>query len=178
MRTISENSAGSTVGKRNRWASTAAIGSPSTRSSSAVSKGTASSNVSIMRTVQEPLRSAERKRFQPCAVGIIKTGVDAVSISKLLPGNQLRNINIIRPSNHHLDDSHRLSRFSNANNSKHRVLKSDKAGQFLELFRRKAERRPHILDTFEWRIVGRSIEPVGATPHEQKSIDQAAAVKR
>src|SRR6266567_2312089 len=111
------------------------MGSPSTRSSCAVSSGTASSNVRIMRTFQEPLPSAERKKFQPCAVGIIKTDVDVASILKLLPGNQLRNINIVSPANHHLDDSHRLARFSNAYNPKHRVLKSDKAGQLLELFR-------------------------------------------
>src|SRR6266404_9062648 len=125
-----------------------------------------------MRTFQEPLRSPARKKFQPCAVGIIKTGVDVASISKLLPGNQLRNINIVGPANHHLNDSHRLARFSYAHNPKHRVLESDNAGQLLKLLRRKAERRAHILQVVEWRIIGGSIDAVASAPHEQKPVDQ------
>src|SRR6266404_7854291 len=126
-----------------------------------------------MRTFQEPLRSPGRTKFQPCAVGIIKTGVDVASISKLLPGNQLRNINIVGPPNHDLNDSHRLARFSNAHNSKHGIFESDNAGQLLELLRRKAERRAYVLQIFEWRIVGGPIDPVGTAPQEQKAVDQA-----
>ena len=123
------------MGNRSRCASTAAIGSPRTTSSCAVSNGTASSNVRIISTFHEPLPSAERNKFQPCAVGIIKTDADVVSISKLLPGNQLRNINIVGPANHHLDDSHRRTRFASAYNSQNRVLESDKASQLLKLLR-------------------------------------------
>jgi hypothetical protein len=45
-----------------------------------------------LRTLQEPFPSAERTKFQPCAVGVIKMDFAAVSILKLLPANQLRNI--------------------------------------------------------------------------------------
>ena len=90
IRIISGNSAGSTVGRRNRWASTAETGKPRTKSSVAESNGTASANVCSLRTFHEPFCSAERKKFQPCAVGIIKMDGMPVSISKLLPAHHRR----------------------------------------------------------------------------------------
>src|SRR4029077_4559290 len=120
------------------------MGSPSTNSSWAVSSGTASSKVRSMRTSQEPFRSAARKKFQPCAVGIINTDVDATSISKLLPRDQLRNI--VHFADHHLHHSRGVARFPNAHNAKYLVPESDQAGKLLELLGGKTKRRPHILE--------------------------------
>src|SRR5437667_6482735 len=105
------------------------MGSPSTKSSWAVSSGTASSKVRSLRTSQEPFRSAARKKFQPCAVGIINTGVDAGSISKLLPRYQLRNI--VHFVNHHLHHSLGAARFPDAHYAKHLFSESDQADKLL-----------------------------------------------
>src|SRR5947207_10875883 len=90
MRTISGNSAGSTLGKRKRWARTAETGKPRTNSSVAERSGTASSSVCSLRTFHEPFCSAEQTKFQPCAVGIMKMDGLPGSISKLLPAEYLR----------------------------------------------------------------------------------------
>src|SRR5881296_4026910 len=90
IRSISGNSVGSTVGRRNRWASTAETGKPRTKSSVAASSETASSNVCSLRTFHDPFCSAERRKFQPCAVGIMKIDGNPDSISKLLPTEYLR----------------------------------------------------------------------------------------
>src|SRR5206468_4429526 len=99
----SGNSAGSTLGRRNRWASTAVTGKPRTKSSVAESKDTASPSVCSLRTFHEPswlvLSVAasrdgdgvpERTKFHPCAVGSMKIDGIRVSISKLLPTHYLR----------------------------------------------------------------------------------------
>src|SRR2546425_65750 len=147
MRTISGNSAGSTVGKRKRCASTAAMGSPRTKSSSTLRSGTASSKLRSRRTSQVPLRAPTRNKFQPCAVGTMNTGVASVSISKLLPGNQLRSVTNL--AHHHLDNPLRRPRFPNAHHPKHRILKSHQGGELLELLRGKAKRCSNILQAFE-----------------------------
>ncbi len=98
IRIISANSAGSTLGRRNRWASTAETGRPRTKSSVAESNGTASPSVCNLRTFHEPFWPAlpaaasrgdaavdERRKFHPWAVGIMKMDGIPVSISKLLP---------------------------------------------------------------------------------------------
>src|SRR5437588_8907275 len=90
IRSISGNSAGSMLGRRNRWASTAETGKPRTNSSVAERSGTASSSVCSLRTFHEPFCSAEQTKFQPCAVGIIKMDDLPGSISKLLPAEHLR----------------------------------------------------------------------------------------
>ena len=102
IRIISGNSAGSTLGRRNRWASTAATGRPRTKSSVAESNGTASPSVCNLRTFHEPFcRTArsrfrgdaavdERRKFHPCAVGTMKMDGIPVSISELLPTHHLR----------------------------------------------------------------------------------------
>src|ERR1700676_4363936 len=114
MRTISGNSAGSTVGKRSRCASTIEIGRPSTRSSSAFNNGMAASKLASKRTSQAPLCSPERNKFQPCAVGTKNTDVGVVSILKLLPAFQLRG-NALRE--HHLHDSGCVAGFSHTHHS-------------------------------------------------------------
>src|SRR6266404_1759988 len=108
------------------------MGSPSTKLSSAVNSGTASSKVRSLRTSQVPFRSAARKKFQPCAVGIMNTDVDAGSILKLLPRDQLRNV--VHFADHHLHHSRRVARLPDAHNAKHLVPESDQAGKLLELF--------------------------------------------
>src|SRR6266446_4719925 len=123
IRIISGNSAGSTVGKRNRCASTAVIGNPSTKSSVAASSGTASSKLRSIRTLQAPLRSAERRKFQPCAVGTMKTDADSTSISKLLPNDHLRNI--ARFTHHHLHSPRNIARFSDAQDTHYLVVESN-----------------------------------------------------
>src|SRR5947209_2766452 len=137
MRTISGNSAGSTVGKRKRCASTAAMGSPRIKSSSRLSSGTASSKLRSRRTSQAPLRAPKRNKFQPCAVGTMNTVVATASISKLLPGNQLRPVTNL--SDHHLNHSLRNARFPDAHHAKHRVPKSHQGGELLELLGGKAK---------------------------------------
>src|ERR1700716_875240 len=134
MRTISGNSAGSTVGKRSRCASTTEIGRPRTKSSSAFSNGTAASKLASKRTSQAPLRCPERNKFQPCAVGIKNTDVGVVSISKLLPRDHLRRKT--DPAEHHLYDASGVARFSNAHYAKNRVLESNQTIKLLELFGR------------------------------------------
>src|SRR5207249_11072885 len=47
-------------------------GKPRTKSSVAASSDPASSNVCSLRTFHDPFCSAERRKFQPCAVGIMK----------------------------------------------------------------------------------------------------------
>src|SRR3977135_1405385 len=131
MRTISGNSAGSTVGKRSRCASTTEIGRPRIKSSSAFNNGTAASKLASKRTSQAPLRSPERNRFQPCAVGIKNTDVGAVSISKLLPRDHLRRKT--DPAEYHLHDARGVARFSNADHAKNRVLKARQSIEFLGL---------------------------------------------
>src|SRR6266478_1142934 len=126
IRIISGNSAGSTLGRRNRWASTAETGKPSTKSSVAASSGTASSSVCNLRTFHEPFCSAlpaavsrtdegstERTKFQPCAVGIMKIDGIPGSISKLLPAEYLGPANSQHgcaasrcPTRHHLLQHH------------------------------------------------------------------------
>src|SRR4029077_4680068 len=118
------------------------MGSPSTKSSWAVSSGTASSKVRSLRTSQEPFRSAARKKFQPCAVGIMNTDVDAASISKLLPRDHLRNIGHFE--DHHLHHSRGAARFPDAHNAKVLVPESDQPGKVRVLFGRKPECRPPI----------------------------------
>src|SRR5712692_2049639 len=115
MRTISGNSAGSRVGSRNRWASTAITGRLNTTSSSAFKSGTTSSSVGSIRTSQAPLRTDERKRFQPCAVGVMNTDVDAASILKLLPGDQLGTD--ANSAENHLDNARGLTGPSHADNT-------------------------------------------------------------
>src|ERR1700730_10036976 len=112
MRTISGKAVGSTVGKRSRCASTIEIGRPSTRSSSAFNNGMAASKLASKRTYQAPLRSPERNKFQPCAVGTKNTDVGVISISKLLPGNHLRGKT--DPAKYHLHNAGCVARFSNA----------------------------------------------------------------
>src|SRR4029077_4835665 len=102
------------LGRRKRCAITAETGKPRTNSSLAESSGTASSNVCSLRTVHEPLCSvfaagvspsapllreplrsggdaggAERTRFQPLEVGMIKIDGIPVWILKLLPTEHL-----------------------------------------------------------------------------------------
>src|SRR5260370_12571030 len=108
------------------------MGNPSTKSSCAVSNGPASSKVRSLRTSQEPFRSAARKKFQPCAVGIMNTDVDVASISKLLPRDHLRNI--VHFADHNLHHSRGAARFPDAHDAKHLVPESDQAGKLLELF--------------------------------------------
>src|SRR2546426_12784252 len=115
MRTISGNSAGSSVGSRNRWASTAITGRLKTTSSSSFKSGTTSSSVRSIRTSQVPLRADERKKFQPCAVGVMNTDVDPASILKLLPSDQLGNgANF---TDDHLDKVRGLTGFSHTDNT-------------------------------------------------------------
>src|ERR1700738_3068481 len=120
MRTISGNSVGSTVGKRSRCASTSEIGRPSTRSSSAFNNGMAASKLASKRTSQAPLRSPERNKFQPCAVGVKNTDVGVASISKLLPGFHLGRKT--HPSEHHLHDTGCVARFSDTHHPQNGVL--------------------------------------------------------
>ena len=70
------------VGRRNRCARTAAIGKLKTTLSWVERSGTASSSVRSKRTFHEPLSLRARRRFQPFAAGVIKTGVDVGSITK------------------------------------------------------------------------------------------------
>src|SRR6202040_1551544 len=146
------------------------MGSPSTNSSWAVSSGTASSKVRSLRTSQEPFRSAARKKFQPCAVGIINTGVDAASISKLLPRDQLGHI--VHSDDHHLHRSRNVARFPDAHNPKHRDSEPDQADNLLKLVRRQAQRCRRIIHASKWRVVGCSINPVWAAPQSEKAIDR------
>src|SRR6202049_1380822 len=134
------------------------MGNPSTKSSWAVSSGTASSKVRSLRTSHEPFRSAARKKFQPCAVGIINTGVDTASILKLPPRDQLRNI--VHSADHHLHRSRNVARFPDAHNPKHRESEPDQAGKLLKLVRRQAQRCRRIIHASEWRVVGCSINSV------------------
>src|SRR6476620_2054752 len=90
IRSISGNSVGSMLGRRNRWASTAETGKPRTKSSVTPSSGTASSRVCSLRTFHEPFCSAERRKFQPCPVGIMKIDGVPGSILTLLPAEYLR----------------------------------------------------------------------------------------
>src|SRR6202795_4960980 len=143
------------------------MGRPSTKSSCAVSSGTASSKVRSLRTSQEPFRSAARKKFQPCAVGIMNTDVDAASISKLLPRDHLRNI--VHFADHHLHLSRGAARFPDAHNAKPLVPECDHAAKLLKLFRRKAERSTHIIQACEWRVISRSIDPVRAAAQREKA---------
>ena len=82
IRTISGNSAGSTVGSRKRCARTAETGKLKTRSSCTETSDAASSKLWSKRTFHEPLASRARSRFQPCAVGVMKTWEDGVSMTK------------------------------------------------------------------------------------------------
>src|SRR5438132_308004 len=50
-------------------------------SSCAETSDAASSSVRSKRTFHEPFASRARKRFQPCAVGVMKTGGDAASMT-------------------------------------------------------------------------------------------------
>src|SRR5437870_440134 len=170
MRTISGNSAASTVGKRKRCASTAAMGSPRTKSSSRLSSGTASSKLRSRRTSQVPLRALTRSKFQPCAVGTMNTGVASASISKLLPGNHLRSVTNL--ANHDLDNPLRNSRFPHAHHPKHRVLKSHQGGELLELLRGKPKRCANVLQAFELRVIGRSINAIRTPSELQKLVYQ------
>src|ERR1700730_2769019 len=133
MRTISGNSAGSTVGKQSRCASTTEIGRPRIKSSSAFNNGTGASKLASKRTSQAPLRSPERNRFQPCAVGIKNTDVGAVSISKLLPDFYLRDRT--HPGEHHLHDTCCVAGFSNTHHPQNRVL-TNQTAELFELFGR------------------------------------------
>jgi len=142
IRIISGNSAGSTVGKRNRWASTAATGSPRTKSSVTASNGTASFSVCSLRIFHEPFRSAERRKFQPCAVGIIKMDICPVSISKLLPADQLGNIAAL--SHYHLHGACNVARSSYAHNTEDLVFESDQGRNLLKLLRCKAKHSLNI----------------------------------
>src|ERR1700704_4117274 len=120
MRTISGNSAGSTVGKRSRCANTTEIGRPRTKSSSAFNNGTAASKLASKRTSQAPLRAPERNRFQPCAVGIKNTDAGVASISKLLPSDHHRSST--HPAEYHLHNASCVARFSNAHHAQNRIV--------------------------------------------------------
>src|SRR6478735_2559393 len=147
------------LGKRNLCASTAETGKPRTNSSLAVSSGTASSNVCSLRTVHkslcsvfaagalpsppplcEPLRSggdvgaAERTRFQPLEVGMIKIDGIPVWILKLLPTYNCRPTSGDHSSypacdanwrdlllHYHLDRPRNIARFSDAHDAKYGV---------------------------------------------------------
>src|SRR4029077_565847 len=147
------------LGRRNLCAITAETGKPRTNSSLAESSGTASSNVCSLRTVHEslssvfaagalpsppllcePLRSggdvgaAERTRFQPLEVGIIKIDGIPVWILKLLPTEHLRTASGDRSSypdceanwrdlllHYHLDGPRNITRFSDTHDAKHGV---------------------------------------------------------
>src|ERR1700704_4973861 len=122
MRTISGNSAGSTVGKRSRCANTTEIGRPRTKSSSAFNNGTAASKLASKRTSQAPLRAPERNRFQPCAVGIKKTDVGVASISKLLPWGNYQRRTKTRSAEDNLHNARRVTGFSYTDNSENLVL--------------------------------------------------------
>src|SRR5437867_6975563 len=122
IRIISGNSAGSVLGRRNRWATTAETGNPSTNSSSAESSGTASSNVCSLRTLQEPFCSAERTKFQPWEVGMMKMDGIPVWILKLLPTEHLRSAHSCRLLEHnHLNRSRDITAFSYADDAKNRI---------------------------------------------------------
>src|SRR5882724_1352166 len=118
IRSMSGNSAGSILGRRKRWARTAETGKPSTNSSVAVSSGTASSSVCSLRTFHEPFCSAERRKFQPCAVGIMKIDGIPASILKLLPNEYLRMTNSYYLFLHyHLHKARHVARFSGAHDA-------------------------------------------------------------
>src|SRR6266850_7184697 len=147
------------LGRRNRCASTAETGKPKINSSLAESSGTASSNVCSLRTVHEPLSSvfaagaspsppllceplrsggdagaAERIRFQPLEVGMIKIDGIPVWILKLLPTDHCRPTSGDRSSyprceanwrdlllHYHLDGPRNIARFSDAHDAKYGV---------------------------------------------------------
>src|SRR6266436_9616695 len=122
IRIISGNSAGSTLGRRNRCAITDETGNPSTNSSSAESSGTASSNVCSLRTLQEPFCADERTKFQPWEVGMMKMDGIPVWILKLLPTEHSRSPHSCRLLLHnHLNRSRDITGFSCAYDAKHRA---------------------------------------------------------
>src|SRR6266508_744632 len=173
IRIISGNSAGSIVGKQNRWASTLATGSPRTKSSVAVSNGTASSSVSSLRTSHEPFCSAERKRLQPWAVGIIKTDVAPVSISNLLPADHLRRTTSFL--HYHPYGARNVARSSHAHNSKD-VRWANQRSKRLKLLRCKTQRIWYIRRPIdELKVIGCSIDSVRASPQLQEAIDHIVA---
>src|SRR5205807_3719856 len=98
----------------------AETGRLSTRSSSALRSGTASSRVRSRRTFQAPLRSDARRKFQPCAVGVMNTDVGAGSMLKLLPGDQYRTGG--GSLKHHLHSARGVSCFADTDDAKHRAF--------------------------------------------------------
>src|SRR5450432_3507770 len=124
---MASNSAGSTVGKRKRWARTAFTGSAKTMSSPPLSRPAASFKSATWRTSQVPLPSRARTRFQPLSEGVIKTESDAGSILQFLPTNHLRTSAF---SNNHLDHARCVAGFSDAHHAHHRVFESEQAGLF------------------------------------------------
>src|SRR6476659_3845490 len=161
MRTISANSCGSTVGRRNRCATTAPSGKPRVRWSEIERSGTASSSDASGRTSHVLLESKDRTRFQHCRPGIMKTVLGA-SILQLLPRYYLRNGP--RFAKHDLHDARHIARFPNADNSQHRIFETYQSRQLLELVRRKTKSKANIFEGFEWRIVRRAVNSILSAP--------------
>src|SRR3954454_1755895 len=156
MRTISVKSLPSTVGKRSRCARTAPIGRPRISSGEPLRNGTASSRFATRRRSHAPSCPARRTTFQPCAAGIKNTGEGAVSISQLLPGNQLRNVAVF--ADDHLDDAFHVAGFSDTGHAQHLIPETDQRGKLFKLVHRKPESHADVIDSLEGRIVFRAID--------------------
>jgi hypothetical protein len=98
----------------------------------------------------------------------MNTDVAAASISKLLPGNQLRPVTNL--ADHHLDNPLRNARFPNAHHPKDRVPKSHKGEELLELLRGQAKRCSNVFQAFELRVIGSSINPIRTASDLQKLV--------
>ena len=91
------------------------------------------------------------------------------SILQLLPRYYLRNGP--RFTKHDLHDARHIARFPDADNSQHRISKTDQPRKLLELLGRKAKSKANVFERFEWRIVRRAINSIFSAPHLKETID-------
>ena len=123
--------------------------------------GIASSSVATSRTSQRLCSLLRRARHSSlAAAGIRKTGDAAVSISQLLPGDQLRSVASF--ADDHLHHARHVAGLPDADDAHHLILESDQRGKLFKLLGRKSKRNAHIVHALEVRIVFRAIDSIGS----------------
>src|SRR5207248_11189040 len=98
------------------------------------------------------------------------------SMLQLRPSDQLRAVTNL--SDHHLNGSFNVARFSHTNNSIYLIFEPDHRRQLLKLLLGQTERGSNFVQTLKLGIVGRTIDPVGPAADLEKLINHRFSYPR
>ena len=173
---MSSNSAGSTVGRRKRWARTALTGSASTISSPAVEQAGGLVQVGDIAHFPRAIAVARADQIPAAAGGRYKNRMRMRlryynSFQRIIWGVVLFRIIIwtVRVA---------LPDFPDAYDAHNLVFESDQAGKLRKLLRCESERKPNLIERFEDRIILRAVDPIGAAAQFEKTIDDLLVESR